>query len=138
MSIILAIDYGKVKSGIAVSDESQVFAFGLTTIVTSNLIDYIENYIVDNNVTQFVIGQPKRMNDQYSEVENLIKKFIKKLSIEFPDILIDRYDERFTSKIAFQTMIDVGLTKKNRRNKHIIDKISATIILQGYLKSREE
>ncbi len=112
MSIILAIDYGKVKSGIAVSDESQVFAFGLTTIVTSNLIDYIENYIVDNNVTQFVIGQPKRMNDQYSEVENLIKKFIKKLSIEFPDILIDRYDERFTSKIAFQTMIDVGLSKK--------------------------
>ena len=78
------------------------------------------------------------MNDQYSEVENLIKKFIKKLSIEFPDILIDRYDERFTSKIAFQTMIDVGLSKKNRRNKHIIDKISATIILQGYLKSREE
>ncbi len=138
MSIILAIDYGKVKSGIAVSDESQVFAFGLTTIVTRNLIDYIENYIVDNNVTQFVIGQPKRMNDQYSEVENLIKKFIKKLSIEFPDILIDRYDERFTSKIAFQTMIDVGLSKKNRRNKHIIDKISATIILQGYLKSREE
>ncbi len=138
MSIILAIDYGKVKSGIAVSDESQVFAFGLTTIVTINLIDYIESYIVDNNVTQFVIGQPKRMNDQYSEVENLIKKFIKKLSIEFPDILIDRYDERFTSKIAFQTMIDVGLSKKNRRNKHIIDKISATIILQGYLKSREE
>ena len=138
MSIILAIDYGKVKSGIAVSDESQVFAFGLTTIVTSNLIDYIENYIVDNNVTQFVIGQPKRMNDQYSEVENLIKKFIKKLSIAFPDIPIDRYDERFTSKIAFQTMIDVGLSKKNRRNKHIIDKISATIILQGYLKSREE
>ncbi len=138
MSIILAIDYGKVKSGIAVSDESQVFAFGLTTIVTINLIDYIESYIVDNNVTQFVIGQPKRMNDQYSEVENLIKKFINKLSIAFPDIPIDRYDERFSSKIAFQTMIDVGLSKKNRRNKHIIDKISATIILQGYLKSREE
>jgi len=138
MSIILAIDYGKVKSGIAVSDESQVFAFGLTTIVTRNLIDYIENYIVDNNVTQFVIGQPKRMNDQYSEVENLIKKFINKLSIAFPDIPIDRFDERFSSKIAFQTMIDVGLSKKNRRNKHIIDKISATIILQGYLKSREE
>ena len=138
MSIILAIDYGKVKSGIAVSDESQVFAFSLATITTCNLIDYIENYNIDNNITQFVVGQPKRMNDEYSEVEKLIKEFIKKLALKFPNIPIDRYDERFSSKIAFQTMIDAGLTKKNRRDKYIIDKISATIILQGYLKSKEE
>jgi|TARA_B100001105_G_scaffold49003_1_gene36865 putative Holliday junction resolvase len=138
MSIILAIDYGKVKSGIAVSDESQVFAFSLATITTCNLIDYIENYNIDNNITQFVVGQPKRMNDEYSEVEKLIKEFIKKLALKFPNISIDRYDERFSSKIAFQTMIDAGLTKKNRRDKYIIDKISATIILQGYLKSKEE
>jgi len=114
MSIILAIDYGKVKSGIAVSDESQVFAFSLATITTCNLIDYIENYNIDNNITQFVVGQPKRMNDEYSEVEKLIKEFIKKLALKFPNISIDRYDERFSSKIAFQTMIDAGLTKKNR------------------------
>ena len=138
MSIILSIDYGKVKSGIAVSDESQVFAFSLATITTCNLIDYIENYNIDNNITQFVVGQPKRMNDEYSEVEKLIKEFIKKLALKFPNISIDRYDERFSSKIAFQTMIDAGLTKKNRRDKNIIDKISATIILQGYLKSKEE
>ena len=138
MSIILSIDYGKVKSGIAVSDESQVFAFSLATITTCNLIDYIENYNIDNNITQFVVGQPKRMNDEYSEVEKLIKEFIKKLALKFPNISIDRYDERFSSKIAFQTMIDAGLTKKNRRDKYIIDKISATIILQGYLKSKEE
>ncbi|SVA14383.1 uncharacterized protein METZ01_LOCUS67237 [marine metagenome] len=78
------------------------------------------------------------MNDEYSEVEKLIREFIKKLSLRFPDTPIDRYDERFSSKIAFQTMIDAGLTKKNRRNKNIVDKISATIILQGYLKSKEE
>ena len=138
MSIILSIDYGKVKSGIAVSDESQVFAFSLATITTCNLIDYIVNYNIDNNITQFVVGQPKRMNDEYSEVEKLIKEFIKKLALKFPNISIDRYDERFSSKIAFQTMIDAGLTKKNRRDKYIIDKISATIILQGYLKSKEE
>lgn len=138
MSIILSIDYGKVKSGIAVSDESQVFAFSLATITTCNLIDYIVNYNIDNNITQFVVGQPKRMNDEYSEVEKLIKEFIKKLALKFPNIPIDRYDERFSSKIAFQTMIDAGLTKKNRRDKYIIDKISATIILQGYLKSKEE
>jgi putative Holliday junction resolvase len=137
MSIILAIDYGEVKSGISVSDESQVFAFGLATIATSNLIDYIEDYNIKNNITQFVVGQPKRMSHEYSEVEKLIKEFIKKLSSRFPDIPIDRYDERFSSKIAFQTMIDAGLTKKNRRNKNIVDKISATIILQGYLKSKE-
>ena len=138
MSIILSIDYGKVKSGIAVSDESQIFAFGLATIATCNLIDYIVNYNIDNNITQFVVGQPKRMNDEYSEVEKLIKEFIKKLALKFPNTPIDRYDERFSSKIAFQTMIDAGLTKKNRRDKYIIDKISATIILQGYLKSKEE
>ena len=78
------------------------------------------------------------MNDEYSEVEKLIREFIKKLSLRFPDIPIDRYDERFSSKMAFQTMIDAGLTKKNRRDKSVIDKISATIILQGYLKSKEE
>ena len=78
MSIILAIDYGELKSGIAVSDESQVFAFGLATITTNNLIDYIENYNIKNNITQFVVGQPKRMNHEYSEVETLIREFIKK------------------------------------------------------------
>ena len=138
MSIILAIDYGEVKSGIAVSDDSQVFAFGLTTIKTNSLMDYIDKYNSNNNISEFVIGQPKRMNDEFSDIEELIKKFINKLTLKFPNIPIKRFDERFTSKIALQTMIDAGLNKKNRSDKYIIDKISATIILQGYLKSIEK
>ncbi len=138
MSIILAIDYGEVKSGIAVSDDSKVFAFGLTTVKTKSVINYIDKYNSDNNISEFVIGQPKRMNDEFSDIEELIKKFINKLTLKFPNIPIKRFDERFTSKIALQTMIDAGLNKKNRRDKYIIDKISATIILQGYLKSIEK
>ncbi len=138
MSIILAIDYGKVKSGIAVSDDSQVFAFGLTTVKTKSVINYIDKYNSENNISEFVIGQPKRMNDEFSDIEELIKKFINKLTLKFPNIPIKRFDERFTSKIALQTMIDAGLNKKNRSDKYIIDKISATIILQGYLKSIEK
>ena len=138
MSIVLAIDYGELKSGIAVSDDSKVFAFGLTTIKTSRVINYIDKYNSDNNISEFVIGQPKRMNDKFSDIEELIKKFINKLTLKFPNIPIKRFDERFTSKIALQTMIDAGLNKKNRSNKYIIDKISATIILQGYLKSIEK
>ncbi len=138
MSIILAIDYGEVKSGIAVSDDSKVFAFGLTTVKTKSVINYIDKYNSDNNISEFVIGQPKRMNDEFSDIEELIKKFINKLTMKFPNIPIKRFDERFTSKIALQTMIDAGLNKKNRSDKYIIDKISATIILQGYLKSIEK
>ena len=138
MSIILAIDYGEVKSGIAVSDDSKVFAFGLTTIKTNSVINYIDKYNSDNNISEFVIGQPKRMNDEFSDIEELIKKFINKLTLKFPNIPVKRFDERFTSKIALQTMIDAGLNKKNRSDKYIIDKISATIILQGYLKSIEK
>tara|TARA_B100000427_G_scaffold72258_1_gene58443 strand:- start:207 stop:623 length:417 start_codon:yes stop_codon:yes gene_type:complete len=137
MSIILAIDYGEVKSGIAVSDESQVFAFGLTTTQTKDLMDYLEEYSADNEISEFVIGQPKKMNDQFSDIEELIKIFISKLSLKFSGIPIYRYDERFSSKLAFKTMIDAGINKKNRRDKYIVDKISATIILQGYLKSKE-
>ena len=138
MSIVLAIDYGELKSGIAVSDDSKVFAFGLTTIKTDRVINYIDKYNSDNDISEFVIGQPKRMNDEFSDIEELIKKFINKLTLKFPNIPIKRFDERFTSKIALQTMIDAGLNKKNRSNKYIIDKISATIILQGYLKSIEK
>jgi len=137
MSIILAIDYGEVKSGIAVSDKSQVFAFGLTTIQTKDLIDYLEQYSTENEISEFVIGQPKKMNDQFSDIEELIKIFISKLSLKFSGIPIYRYDERFSSKLAFKAMIDAGINKKNRRDKYIVDKISATIILQGYLKSKE-
>ncbi len=137
MSIILAIDYGEVKSGIAVSDESQVFAFGLTTIQTKDLIDYLEQYSTENEISEFVIGQPKKMNDQFSDIEELIKIFISKLLLKFSGIPIYRYDERFSSKLAFKAMIDAGINKKNRRDKYIVDKISATIILQGYLKSKE-
>ncbi len=94
-------------------------------------------YSTENEISEFVIGQPKKMNDQFSDIEELIKIFISKLSLKFSGIPIYRYDERFSSKLAFKAMIDAGINKKNRRDKYIVDKISATIILQGYLKSKE-
>ena len=138
MARILAIDYGTKRTGIAVTDEFQIIASGLTTVNTKELLAFLKDYTTKEKVELFVIGEPKQMNNEVSESEADILPFIEKLKKAIPDIPIVRVDERFTSKMAFQTMIDAGLTKKNRRDKYIIDKISATIILQGYLKSKEE
>ena len=136
MARILAIDFGKKRTGIAVTDELQIIASGLTTVDTKNLIPFLKNYVSKENVELFVIGKPKQLDNTDSESEALILPFLKKLTKEIPAIPINRIDERFTSKMAFQTMIDGGLKKKQRRNKALVDEISATIILQSYLYSK--
>ena len=133
MARILAIDYGKKRTGIAVTDALQLIASGLTTIATNEVIDFLTNYFKNEEVALLVIGEPKQMNNEPSESEQLIVPFIETLSKQFPDMEIKRIDERFTSKMAFQTMVDSGLKKKQRQNKALIDEISATIILQSYL-----
>jgi putative Holliday junction resolvase len=130
---VLAIDFGKKRTGIAITDELQIIASGLTTVQTDELIPFLKEYISKENVTLFVVGKPKQMNNSNSESEALILPFLKKLAKEIPQIPVKRIDERFTSKMAFQTMIDGGLKKKQRRDKGLIDEISATIILQSYL-----
>lgn len=136
MGRILALDYGKKRTGIAVTDEFQMIASGLTTVATHVLIDFLKNYVAKENVERFVVGEPKQMNNTPSESEVLIQPFLKRLAKVFPEIPTERQDERFTSKMAFQTMIDSGLKKKQRRNKALVDEISATIILQAYLNRK--
>ncbi len=137
MARILALDYGKKRTGIAVTDELQIIASGLTTVDTKDIFSFLKNYIQKENVELFLIGEPKQMNNNVSESEKLIIPFIKKLKEVFKNIPIGRVDERFTSKMAFQTMIDSGLNKKQRQNKALIDEISATIILQTYLYNKK-
>ena len=133
---IMALDYGKVRTGIAVTDELQIIASGLTTVATSELMRFLLEYTKKENVECFVVGEPKQMNNTPSESEALILPFLKKLAQTFPETPIARQDERFTSKMAFQTMIDSGLNKQQRRNKEMVDEISATIILQAYLNRK--
>jgi len=136
MGRILAIDYGTKRTGIAVTDEMQIIASGLTTVETKELVSYLKNYIASENVEKFVVGLPKQMDNTASESEVYIQKFLEQLAKAIPHIPVDRVDERFTSKMAFQTMIDSGLKKKQRQNKALIDEISATLILQSYLASQ--
>lgn len=137
MGRILALDYGKKRTGIAVTDIMQIIASGLTTVDTTALFSFLESYILEEDVELFIVGLPKQMNYQDSESEVLIKPFLEKLESKFPEIPIKRVDERFTSKMATQTMIASGLSKKQRKNKALVDEISATIILQSYLYSNE-
>jgi putative Holliday junction resolvase len=133
MARIVALDYGTKRTGIAVTDDLQIIASGLTTVATKELINFLKAYTAAESVELFLVGEPKQMNFEASESESSISKFLVKLSETFPGIPIKRVDERFTSKMAFQTMIDSGLNKKQRKNKALIDEISATIILQSYL-----
>ncbi len=136
MARILAMDYGAKRTGIAVTDELQIIASGLTTIETSQLLSFLKDYVSKENVELFIVGKPKQMNNSDSESEHLIQPFLEQLTKEIPSIPFQRTDERFTSKMAFQTMIDSGLKKKQRRNKALADEISATIILQSYLYNK--
>lgn len=136
MARILALDYGKKRTGIAVTDELQLIASGLTTVRTHDLIVFLKKYFNDEVVECIVVGEPKQMNNAPSESEALIKPFLKQLSKAFPEMPIEREDERFTSKMAFRTMIDSGLKKKQRQDKALVDEISATIILQAYLNRK--
>ncbi|PWL38290.1 Holliday junction resolvase RuvX [Flagellimonas aquimarina] len=133
MARILALDYGKLRTGIAVTDELQLIASGLTTVETKGLIAFLADYCEKEAVEKIVVGLPKQMDNTPSESEELIQPFLKKLSGRFPAMKIERQDERFTSKMAFQSMLDSGMKKKKRQNKAIVDEISATLILQAYL-----
>ncbi|MFN3136704.1 MAG: Holliday junction resolvase RuvX [Allomuricauda sp.] len=133
MARILALDFGKVRTGIAVTDELQLIASGLTTVETKDLLDFLEEYTQQESVERFVVGLPKQMDNTASESEVLIQNFLKKLTAKFPSIPVERQDERFTSKMAVQSMLDSGMKKKKRRDKALVDEISATLILQAYL-----
>tara|TARA_R110002020_G_scaffold37072_8_gene111890 strand:+ start:14015 stop:14458 length:444 start_codon:yes stop_codon:yes gene_type:complete len=130
---IVALDFGKKRTGIAVTDELQIIASGLRTVETKELLTFLKGYVASEKVEKFVVGEPKQMNNAPSESEALIKPFLIRLSEMFPNIPIVRQDERFTSKMAFQSMIDGGLKKSKRRDRALVDEISATIILQAFL-----
>lgn|SRR6056297_562287 len=133
MARIMALDFGTKRTGIAVSDELKMIASGLTTVKTPELLDFLEKYFKEENVELVLVGEPKQKDDTASAVEVYILQFLKIFIKKFPEMPLKRIDERFTSKMAFQSMIDSGLKKKKRRDKALIDEISATIILQSYL-----
>ncbi|RXR19073.1 Holliday junction resolvase RuvX [Flavobacterium amnicola] len=136
MPRILAIDYGQKRTGIAVTDELQIIASGLTTVPSDTALAFLKDYFEKEKVMKVLIGEPKQMNGQPSESTPIIEAFVEKFKTAFPDMPLVRVDERFTSKMAFQTMIDSGLTKKQRQNKGLIDEISATIMLRDYLSRK--
>ena len=136
MPRILAIDYGLKRTGIAVTDEMQIIASGLTTIPSETVVAFLTDYFSKEKVEKVLIGEPKQMNGEPSESTPIIEAFVQKFKATFPDMKTERVDERFTSKMAFQTMIDSGLKKKQRQNKALIDEISATIMLQDYLSRK--
>lgn len=133
MPRILAIDYGIKRTGIAVTDELQIIASGLTTIPTETIFTFLNDYFDKEKVAKILVGEPKQMNGMPSESTPIIEKFVADFKEKFPSIPLIRVDERFTSKMAFQTMIDSGLSKKQRKNKNLVDEIAATILLQDFL-----
>ncbi|GEM53889.1 putative pre-16S rRNA nuclease [Flavobacterium branchiophilum NBRC 15030 = ATCC 35035] len=136
MSRILALDYGLKRTGIAVTDDYQLIASGLTTVPTHELMSFLTQYFQTENVKTLVIGDPKQMNGLPSESAAIINGFVTHFKNIFPNIEVVRIDERFTSKMAFKTMIDSGLKKNQRKNKALIDEIAATILLQDFLASK--
>ena len=138
MGRIVALDYGKVRTGIAVTDDLHLIASGLCTVDTKNLLSFLKDYRSKETIDRFVIGEPRQMNNLPSESEEFIKPFIKVLGDTFPGIPIERQDERFTSKLAQQSLIESGVGKKKRRDKALIDEVSATLILQAHLNKYSE
>ncbi|UBM61511.1 Holliday junction resolvase RuvX [Candidatus Sulfidibacterium hydrothermale] len=135
MGRILAIDYGQKRTGLAVTDELQLIANGLETVATKDIWKYLSDYLKREKVDVIVVGEPRDMKNRPSDASRFVEPFVRKLRKTYPEMKIERYDERFTSKMAFQAMIDSGLGKKKRQNKALVDTISATLILQSYLES---
>ena len=133
LSKYLGIDFGIKKSGVSISDSNKLISFPLETIETKNLLDYIRQISINENIEIVVIGKPLKLNNEIHDLEEEIVKFIKSLKNHLPNIQVERIDERFTSKISKQIIINSGVGKKNRRDKLIIDKISASLILESYL-----
>ena len=134
---ILSVDYGKKRTGIAVTDPLQIIAGGLATVSTSELFDWLRAYVAKEPVERLVIGEPRQPNGEPSENLARVQQFVNRWRKAVPDIPIDYSDERFTSVLAHQAMIDGGLKKKARQNKALVDEISATIILEDYMRSRK-
>lgn len=137
MARILAIDYGKKRVGLAVTDPLQIIANKLITIASNELTKFLDDYFSKENIELVIIGYPKQMNNEASEAVRYINPFLVSFQRRFPNMPIVQVDERFTSKMAFQTMIDAGLKKKDRQNKATIDAVSATIMLQSYLEQKK-
>ena len=137
MGRIVSIDYGKKRVGIAVTDELQIIANALCTVQANEVFDFLRSYTERENVELFLVGKAKQCDNSDSESARYIEPFVTRLAKIFPNIAIERMDERFTSKIAFQTMIDAGLHRKARQNKALVDALSATILLQSYMESRQ-
>ena len=138
MGRILAIDYGKKRTGLAATDPARIIANGLTTVDTAKLWDYLADYVSREAVDKIVVGMPVQMNGQPSENQRNIIPFLNRWRKNYPAIPVVEYDERFTSVMAHRTMIDAGLGKMARRNKALVDEISATIILQSYMESEAQ
>lgn len=136
MGRLLAIDYGKKRTGIAVTDTLQLIANGLTTVPTHELLAFILDYVSREPVERILVGLPKQMNNEASENMKRIEPFVRSLQKKLPDIPVEYVDERFTSVLAHRAMLDAGLKKKDRQNKALVDEISATIILQSYMENR--
>jgi len=134
MGRIIAIDYGRKRTGLAVTDMLQIIANGLTTVPSGEAVSYLTNYTLNECVDLFVVGYPKQLNNEPSENLKYVEAFVKNLNKALPDIPVKYYDERFTSVMAHKAMIDGGLKKQKRQDKKTVDKISATLILQNYLE----
>ncbi len=137
MARILSIDYGRKRTGIAVTDPLQLIAGGLVTVATSELFNWLQNYLAREQVERIVIGEPRQPNGAPSENLGRVQQFVARWRKMRPDVPIEYYDERFTSVLAHQAMLDGGLKKKARQDKALVDEISATIILEDYLRSRK-
>ena len=137
MARILSIDYGKKRTGIAVTDPLQIIAGGLATVSTSELFDWLKAYLAKEPVERIVIGEPRQPNGQPSENLQRVQQFVNRWRMAVPDVPIEFFDERFTSVLAHQAMLDGGLKKKARQDKALVDEISATIILEDYLRSKK-
>jgi putative Holliday junction resolvase len=135
MARIISIDYGKRRTGLAVTDPLQIIATGLTTVETPQLFKFLKEYFAKEPVELILMGEPKNWDDTDTHATPLVKKAVERLKKEFPAIPIKMWDERYTSKMASQAMIDMGLKKKQRQNKALVDEIAATIMLQEYLRS---
>jgi putative Holliday junction resolvase len=131
---ILAIDYGLKRTGLAVTDPLKIIATGLTTIASKQLISFLKNYFSKENVELIIIGEPKNLDDSDTHATQLVRNTIKDLQKNFPSIPVKTVDERFTSKMASRAMIEMGLKKKQRQNKALVDEIAATIMLQDFLQ----
>tara|TARA_B100002052_G_scaffold274176_1_gene277108 strand:- start:138 stop:560 length:423 start_codon:yes stop_codon:yes gene_type:complete len=136
MGVFISIDYGSKKTGLATTDINKIIASALATVKTKEAISYLKKFNEQNPIDKFIIGEPKQKDGSPSIVESEIATFINLLNLSFPSISIERYDERYTSKIALNFIRESGINKQKRKNKNLIDRISATIILQSYLESK--